>query len=290
MTRLLKAMCVAVALYECSHSASAGVDTDEFKRSVWDTQYESMGGDLISATVFLNGDSGHYDTAYGSGRLSRITYRFDEVDGEYKATVHGRWAMDNMSGEFRFVSSSFLEPQQWNGDWSMNGQRRGRWTGRLRSVAQGSATPTGFSQNGFGQTSCQTRTLQSNVSTPVRGGTYSDWSWHSAKGYHYRTCLLPAGGCQYLISYPDNPDWTYWYNPSSKVFWCACPTVNHPTYGCQIQGGHNLFLMASSKASTIDATVFPDPGVNGANFKRSMTATDSSGVTVALNPPPADLP
>ncbi len=290
MTRFIRTLCGDVTSLGMSLTAQARVSIDEFKHTVRDTQYDSLGGDRISATVYLNGNTGHYDTAYGSGRLSGINYRFEEYPGEYKVYVNGQWSMENMSGEFSFVSSSFLDPMQWNGNWSLNGQTRGSWTGNLRSVAAGSMIPTGFPQNGIPQSSCQTRYSQPHPPTPVRGGTYSAWARHPAKGYNYRTCQLPSGGCQYLISYPDNPNWIYWYNPSSKVFWCACPTVNHPDYGCQIRSGQDLFLMASSKSSTINNTVFPDPGHNGANFKPSTTAKDADGTTVALNSPPTDLP
>ena len=110
-------------------SVTAGVSIDEFKRSVWETRYLSLGGQEVHATVFLNGDSGHYETPGGTGKLSRITYRFDEVGDKYKANVSGIWSMGNMSGEFRFVSSNYQDPQQWNGDWSINGQNKGFWTG-----------------------------------------------------------------------------------------------------------------------------------------------------------------
>lgn len=116
-----------------------------------------------------------------------------------------------------------------------------------------------------------------------------DWSYNNQKDYYYKKCTFPAGGYQYLIFFKAKPQWVYWYNPGTQVFWCACPTVKHPQFGEDIKAGKDLFLMAKKKDKKIEDTEFPDPGDNGANFKKGK-AKDKDGSEVDLTCPPPDLP
>jgi len=249
--------------------ANAQIDTmDQFKYTTWDTSYEALDGQRVPATLVLQGSRGYYDIPGARGDLYDIDYRFSEHRGKFTVTLTGRWALGSCNGSFRFQSSNYLNPPELNGSWRMVGHSERRWSGRLSCVARPN----------FG-----------GVNTP-RGGTYGNWMAHPSKPYSYRICRLPAGGHQYLISYNNNPNWVYWFNPATQVYWCACPTVNHPQFGNQVRNGQDLFLMAANKSSTIDDTQFPDPGLNGANFKTSATAKDKDGSTVTLNTPPTDLP
>jgi hypothetical protein len=120
--------------------------------------------------------------------------------------------------------------------------------------------------------------------------TYApNWSYNQQKGYFYKKCSFPAGGYQYLVYYKEKPNWVYWYNPATEVFWCACPTVNHPKWGEDIKNGKDLFLMASKKAKNLEDAEFPSAGDDGANFKKGK-AKDKDGSSVDLSCPPPDLP
>jgi len=115
-----------------------------------------------------------------------------------------------------------------------------------------------------------------------------NWSYNKDKGYYYKKCAFPRGGHQYLVYYKSKPNWVYWYNPTTQVYWCACPTVNHPKWGQDIKNGKDLFLMATTKDRDLERTKFPDDA-NGANFKKGK-AKDSDGSEVDLSCPPPDLP
>lgn len=276
-------------------SVTAGVSIDEFKRSVWETRYLSLGGQEVHATVFLNGDSGHYETSGGTGKLSRITYRFDEVGDKYKANVSGIWSMGNMSGEFRFVSSNYLDPQQWNGDWSINGQNKGFWTGHyLRPLGMQNSPMTGsqgINDLWDSMDTCPRRPAQPPLDPcPQPSVTYGPWQKSCDKPYYHRICQLPAGGHQYLLYYPQNPGWIYWFNPTSQKFWCACPTTQHPTFGGAVANGQDFFLPAGTKGSTLGNTTFPDPGANGANFNPNASVKDVNGSSITISDAPSDLP
>ncbi len=114
--------------------------------------------------------------------------------------------------------------------------------------------------------------------------TYAkDWSYNQRKDYFSKKCSFPAGGYQYLVYDKSQPKWVYWYNPGTQtqVYWCACPTVNHPKWGQNIRVGEDLFLKASTMSKNIEDTKFPDDA-NGANFKKG-TAKDKDGSPVDLN-------
>ena len=272
MKTLLKTLLISIAAMSLAAKTNAGVSIDEFKHSVWQTQYLSLGGEEIQATTVLDGDSGYYNTQYGRGELSNIIYRFDEVGGQFKAQVSGRWRMEGMEGTFHFTSSNFLQRPQWNGEWSLNGQRRGYWRGEYSNPLATSPFPA------------------QGMNSPASCRDFGPWSSIPGKTYFARRCSFPGGGYQYLIFYPENPNWVYWYNPTVKVFWCACPTINHPICGNAVQNGQEFFLMASSKGSTVENTQFSDPGINGANFKPSAQAKDQDGSIVNIDSVPDDLP
>src|SRR5688500_15644714 len=80
-----------------------------------------------------------------------------------------------------------------------------------------------------------------SANAAAQGVRYSeDWKKHPDHGYYYKTCYLPKGGYQYLIFYKNDPNWIHWFNPKGGadkkgVYWCKCPTVNHPDFGVAIR-------------------------------------------------------
>ncbi|MDX1946709.1 MAG: hypothetical protein SFU86_15015 [Pirellulaceae bacterium] len=125
------------------------------------------------------------------------------------------------------------------------------------------------------------------TASPLVAVDYSDWQYNAGKGYYYRKCSFPAGGHQYVVYYKSRPQWVYWYNPGAQVFWSACPTINHPTWGNDIRNGKDLFLIAEVKGRNVEDCKFPMP--TGANFVPGK-AKDKDGGDVALGCPPPDLP
>jgi hypothetical protein len=242
-------------------SAFAQITADNIQRSEWNTRYESLGGGRVQATLTFDGDGGSYDTADGRGRLSDVTYDVRLGGG---ATIKGRWAYGGAAGSFTFFVAGNSDPPQFSGAWQSNG-RSGTWNGSFVRIVLGGNQPGGQV-------------------------TYGPWKVHPQKGYHYRVCTFPAGGYQYIIYYKETkPHWIYWYNPEKSLFWCACPTATHPQWGEAIQNGSDLFLIAITKAGSVEDCEFPDPGDDGANFVKGK-AKDQDGSEVDLGCPPPDLP
>lgn len=268
-------LAISVFMSNAATQAQA-ISMDDFRNSTWNTSYVSAGGQRLSATLVLNGDSGYYDTNTGDhGDLSNVTYQFNQQGNNFQVQIRARWTMGNVSGNCRWVSGSFFNPPTLNGDWNEPGGPRGSWTGTYAGSNNPQPDPTPAPFN-------NPQPAQSNVS-------YGPWGYNAAKGYYYRTCTLPAGAHQYLIYYSSRPDWVYWYNPTSQVTWSCCPTVNNSQWGNAVQQGQDLFLMATYKARDPLDCQFPDPGDNGANFVTG-SATDNDGTQVDLGCPPTDLP
>jgi hypothetical protein len=247
-----------VAGLACALATPAWAQTlsrEEIQRSVWSTEYESLGGSDVQARLTLSGDTGSYAAGGSRGSLSNVDYKFSSnVEGN--ATVTGNWSMDGASGKFTF----FISGPAFSGSWQAGG-RSGGWNGRFVSLLQGGGGAV----------------------------TYSKWTYHPDKDYYYCKCSFPAGGYQYVIYYKTKPNWVYWFNPDKNVFWCACPTVNHPRWGNAISNGQDLFLLADTKARHVEDCEFPDPGDDGANFTKGK-AKDKDGSDVDLGCPPTDLP
>jgi hypothetical protein len=240
---------------------------DDLQRSRWNSTYESFSGDRVRATLVFSGNTGYYDTGSGAGELSNVKYSTTLGGG---ATIRGNWAFAGSSGTFTLFVAGNSRPPMFSGSWQGEG-RSGGWNGRFVGIEPG---------GGGGP----------QVAQP--GGTVvydPSWSYNPGKDYYYKKCTFPAGGYQYIIYYKSKPNWLYWYNPEKQVFWCACPTVNHPRWGNDIRNGKDLFLMADVKAGEIEDARFPAAGDDGANFTTG-SAKDKDGSSVALGCPPPDLP
>ena len=246
------------------------LSSENLQHSRWNSTYESFSGERIRATLEFNGESGSYDTNSGSGDLSNVRYSLTLGGG---ATIKGNWSFAGSSGTFTFFVAGNSRPPMFSGAWQGEG-RSGGWSGRFIGVVPIVAG----GQTGSGQ--------------PQPGGTVvydKFWSYNAGKDYYYKKCSFPAGSYQYIIFFKSKPQWLYWYNPEKQVYWCACPTVNHPRWGDDVQNGKDLFLLASTKAGSIEETRFPSAGDDGANFTTG-TAKDKDGSTVTLGCPPSDLP
>jgi hypothetical protein len=116
---------------------------------------------------------------------------------------------------------------------------------------------------------------------------YSDWK-KTEKGNYYRLCRFPEGGHQHLVLFAEKPQWVYWYNPVSEVFWCCCPTIRHPKFADDVRAGKDQFLMATKKAKDVKEAEFPEDV--SPNFKSGAKAKDLDVSEVELGCPPPDLP
>jgi hypothetical protein len=235
---------------------------DQIEHSIWNTSYEALGGGKVEAKVVLDGASGYYDIPGARGELSRIDYKFpSNVPGN--ATIQGNWSLGNTQGKFQF----FVSGRAFSGAWQSGG-RSGNWRGQFAGLLQ---TGTGGGAAAGGG---------ANV-------VYGNWEYNGQKNYYYRKCSFPAGGHQYVIYFKNKPNWIFWYNPDKEVYWCECPTVNHPQWGQSVRNGKDLFLVATTKARNIEDCVFPDD--NAGNFVNGK-AIDKDGSEVSLGCPPPDLP
>ncbi|MEQ8785860.1 MAG: hypothetical protein RIC55_06160 [Pirellulaceae bacterium] len=264
------------AAFAANPAVGQSISTREVKNSEWDTTYVAANGQRIRAKLVLDGSSGYYVTSFGRGRLRNIRYNFDTGGGgrDWAGSIRGDWSMGGQGGSFSLLARSDLRPVQFEGDWDFGdgSGSGGTWNGRFVRLLQNS-DDDGNSGGGSGGSV-----------------TYGPWKYNSGKGYYYRKCSFPAGGYQYLVYYKNiKPDWVYWYNPSKQVFWCACPTSKNSRWGDDIRRGKDLFLMADTKADSLEDTVFPDAGSDGANFTPGKTK-DRDGSTVDLGCPPDDLP
>jgi hypothetical protein len=260
---------ILTAAFASPTAFGQSVSDSELKRSIWSSKYEALNGQTVSTRLSFNGSSGSY--AGGRGQLSNVKYQLTVGGG---ATITGNWSMGGTNGTFTFFVAGNSNPLIFSGAWKSQG-RSGNWNGQFQGLGQEPAILTGGGGGG--------------ATTALATVTYGDWNFNQPKGYYYRVCSFPAGAYQYVIYYPSKPNWVYWYNPAKSVFWCACPTANHPKWGGKITAGEDLFLMADTKSGDIATTVFPDAGDDGANFV-SGTATDKDGSTVDLGCPPTDLP
>lgn len=252
-------------------SAQDFLSEDELRVSTWDSTYTTRTGDSVDALVQFDGRNGTYDTDFGQGRLFDIQYGVDTSSnpGNPFFQISGKWSFLGQSGRFLLASKG---ANRFQGSWTSNQGGGGRWNGQLAQDGGGGGGQAGGFQTGGG------------------GGVVydKDWSYNQQKNYYYKRCSFPAGGYQYIICYPDKPEWIYWYNPAKQVCWCACPTIRHPKWGDDVAAGKDLFLMATDKAKDPRDTTFPND--TGANFKSGATAKDLDGSDVPLGCPPTDLP
>lgn len=255
-----------------SEAQAQRVTASRLKNSIWYSTYTAANGQRVQATITFKGSRGTYNTNFGVGRLYNIQYFLDTAGtGSYPwvGLIQGEWSFQGSSGTFRFNASS--DTLRFSGDWDYGdgSGRGGSWNGRFAQLVQSNGGSTAQPGSSGGSV------------------TYGNWK-RTERGNYYRVCYFPRGGYQYLILFPQKPEWVYWYNPSSNVYWCCCPTVRHPRYGSAIAGGRDLFLMATTKAGDIEDAEFPnDPGPN---FKSSASAKDKDGSSVTLGCPPPDLP
>lgn len=267
-TRIL----LLLALLPCSSAFGQSL-LQEVKTSSWDTRYEAANGARVRAILRFSGGSGSYrvlnssNNTSATGSLSNVKY-FPVANS--KVLINGNWSLQGSRGAFQFEVTR--DGQAIHGAWdSVQLGTGGKWSGSRLQGGGGGNVGGGNGGGGNGDVS------------------YTSWKYNPEKNYYYSKCKFPAGGYQYVIYKKSKPYWVYWYNPQKKVYWCACPTKYHPTWGDEIRRGEDLFLMASVKSSSIEGCTFPSVGTNKSKFKAGK-ATDDDGSTVDLGCPPSDLP
>lgn len=131
-------------------------------------------------------------------------------------------------------------------------------------------------------------TLTASAQSRVDANYQAKWNYSKAKKYAYKKVTFRnSKHYQYLI-YSNDRQWIYWFNPTTKKFWCACPTKHHQKYGGIIKGGSDLFLVATKKAPTLKETVFPQKRLV---FEGTPQTKDVNGKVLYLGcPAPDDLP
>ncbi|QDS85879.1 hypothetical protein [Rosistilla ulvae] len=116
---------------------------------------------------------------------------------------------------------------------------------------------------------------------------YSSWSYQPSRSYHYTRYYYrpvvssPTYSYHYCISYPSQPRYVYYYNPSSQQYWGR--------YDLQGTEGANYSLLAKKdrkkNLEDIPESAFPPPA--------AMPAIPGSKDGVAIEPikeKPADEP
>jgi hypothetical protein len=110
---------------------------------------------------------------------------------------------------------------------------------------------------------------------------YSTWSYHSVHRYHYRqyfykpVATATAYSYHYVISYPTQPRYFYFYNPVKKHYWGR--------YDIEAKG---YSILAENdrkeKLEDIKECAFPKPG--------KMPNMPESKEKIEMDVPPNDLP
>lgn len=96
-------------------------------RTVWDTEYRSIGGQHVGGTrMVLDGQTGSYSNRYVQGSLFNIRYEF-LPNGDWLAI--GEWQSGRYGGTFEFRSENG-NPRNFRGTYTVRG-RHGRfyWNG-----------------------------------------------------------------------------------------------------------------------------------------------------------------
>jgi len=114
---------------------------------------------------------------------------------------------------------------------------------------------------------------------------YSNWTYQPARQYHYRryfytpSVQLRTYQYHYVINYPRQPRYAYYYNPRRQVYWGR---FEMDEKGKPV--GYSLLKPADRKGSLKDIpeSAFPEPG--------DMPPIPDSEDGVAIEPPPRDLP
>ncbi|SMF17711.1 calcium-binding protein [Pseudobacteriovorax antillogorgiicola] len=101
---------------------------DDYSKIYGNKTYDSVyynSGRGYRNTMFFSGSNGWYQTSYGRGSLSNITYQ--------QGQVKGRWTMEGQSGWFEF---NYYQDDAFEGKWgtgNVHGANYGdRWTGKVR--------------------------------------------------------------------------------------------------------------------------------------------------------------
>ncbi len=181
--------------------------------------------------------------------------------------------MDNLEGNFIYTSSSNLDPQEWNGDWNLNGQKKGYWTGRCvgSSEFRNALTPVWTNAEGCVQ--------------------YGPWQKVPAKRNHIACAAFRRRApVSDLITRRILHGSTGTIRVLQK-FWCACTTGESPGFWLpESYNGQDSILNAQSKGSDLGSTMFSGPRVNGAKFQSECNHQGRRRSSITIDDAPTDLP
>jgi hypothetical protein len=121
--------------------------------------------------------------------------------------------------------------------------------------------------------------------------TYTTWYWSTEYSYYYRKCTFETGYYFYAIYKPSfTKNYIFCYNPYKKRYWCACPTIYHPSF--TVRGNFiSIFISITNidDAITVENSAIPDNP--SANTKNEVPMKNANGEPVAkLGSMPTDLP
>ena len=123
--------------------------------------------------------------------------------------------------------------------------------------------------------------------------TYADWSWSAQYSYYYRKCTFENGYHFYAMYKPSvTKNYIFCYNPYRQRYWCACPTIYHPSF--KISSTFiSIFIVITNvnDASSVENSATAIPDNPSANTQNKVGMKNANGEPVAtLNSMPTDLP
>ena len=123
--------------------------------------------------------------------------------------------------------------------------------------------------------------------------TYTAWSWSAQYSYYYRKCTFENGYHFYAMYKPSvTKNYIFCYNPYRQRYWCACPTIYHPSF--KISSTFiSIFIVITNvnDATTVENSATAIPDNPSANTQDKVGMKNANGEPVAtLNSMPTDLP
>ena len=121
--------------------------------------------------------------------------------------------------------------------------------------------------------------------------TYTAWYWSAQYSYYYRKCTFENGYYFYAMYKPSfTKNYIFCYNPYRQRYWCACPTIYHPSFNIS-STFISIFIVITNvnDATTVENSAIPDNP--SANTQNKVGMKNANGEPVAtLNSMPTDLP
>lgn len=121
------------------------------------------------------------------------------------------------------------------------------------------------------------------------------WTYNKATSYHYKEYHFKVKKTdtvykkQVVVYKPTHSKhYVYWYNPDTKKYWARCPTVNHPTYGKDVQKGKDYWSIAHQDKRTDSIDDMKEDCYGKTEEKSPPVPQCDDGEKIQC--PPTDLP